>query len=144
MFLATTESEALHWQYYANPATPVGSRVSAASYLRCSVIATDGDGEWVSLYMEGVAPTELPSGQKADYNVAVLANGTEFRILHKSLHPKVDIVQTVPFKTAGGESLARLTIFTDGRIRCQAISTAFSGKTQMPGAISAHWYNLKN
>src|SRR4051794_20222047 len=86
------ETGTVSWQYYAGntalggPVRPVGMKAN----IRCSVISSDGDGEWVCLYVDAVPMAKLPEDKNADTCRPLQKDGKRFKLTSPTLLPDSD------------------------------------------------------
>lgn len=139
------ETGVVSWQYFieksavGDPIPPAGSKTN----IRCSVISSDGEGDWVCLYVDAVAKTNLPDTKGADSCRPVTKDGKPFKLTNAALFPDSDTTQLVPFVSSRTETAYKLTVKKDGTIAFELIGPTFHGETSMSGAASMCWYVSK-
>jgi hypothetical protein len=136
------ESGTVSWQYYhgttalGDPVQPAGTKAN----IRCSVIASDGDGAWVCLYVDAVPRSKLPDNKDADACRPLDKDGKQFKLTNPALLPDSDTTQLVVFHSGNIETTYKLMIKTDGSIGFEIVRPTFAGDTSMSGAASVCWY----
>jgi hypothetical protein len=139
------ETGTVSWQYYAGttalggPVPPVGAKTN----IRCSVISSDGDGEWVCLYVDAVPKFTLPAGKNAEVCLPLGKDGKPFKLANPALLPDSDTTQVVAFVSNSHETIYKLIIKKDGSISFEQVGPTFAGDTSMSGATSVCWYVSK-
>jgi hypothetical protein len=139
------ETDTVLWQYYAGntalggPVRPVGTKAN----VRCAVISSDGDGDWVCLYVDAVPRSTLPDGKNADVCRPLGKDGKPFKLTSPALLPDRDTTQVVAFHSGSTETMYKLVIKTDGSISFEIAGPTFAGDTSMSGAASVCWYVSK-
>jgi hypothetical protein len=139
------ETGTVSWQYYTgttalgSPVQPVGTKAN----IRCSVISSDGDGDWVCLYVDAVPKSTLPDGKNADVCRPLGKDGKQFKLTSPTLLPDSDTTQVVAFVSNSTETTYKLVVKKDGSISFEHIGPTFAGDTSMSGAASVCWYVSK-
>ncbi|OWK43896.1 hypothetical protein [Fimbriiglobus ruber] len=139
------EAGTVSWQYYSGTSA-VGSPIQPAeakANIRCSVISSDGDGDWVCLYVAAVPKSVLPGNASADTCRPVGKDGKPFKLTNTALLPDHDTTQLVPFDSGNTEAAYKLVIKKDGSISIETIRPTFAGETSMTAAASVCWYVSK-
>jgi len=139
------ETGTVNWQYYMGT-TAVGDLVPLAgtkANVRCSVISSDGDGEWVCLYVEAVPKSTLPDGKNADFCRPISKDGKPFKLTNPALLPDSDTTHLVAFVSGSAETPYKLMVKKDGTIEFEIVGPNFAGVTSMSGAASMSWYVSK-
>src|SRR5262249_55765167 len=136
------EAATVSWQYYAGnnavgaPVQPVGTKAN----LRCSIISSDTDGDWVCLYVDAVPKSMLPAGKNADSCRPLGKDGKPFKLTRAALLPDSDTMQVVAFVSNSLETTYKLMVKKDGSISFEVIGPNFAGDTSMSGGASVCWY----
>jgi hypothetical protein len=139
------ETDTVSWQYYSGntavggPVQPVGTKAN----IRCSVISSDGDGEWVCLYVDAVPKSTLPDGKNANACRPLGKDGKPFKLTNPALLPDSDTTQVVVFVSNSIETTYKLVVRKDGSISFEIVGPTFAGDTSMSGAASVCWYVSK-
>lgn len=139
------ETGTVSWQFYAGttalggPVQPVGLKTN----IRCSVISSDQDGEWVCLYVDAVPRSTLPDGKNADVCRPLTRDGKPFKLTNPALLPDSDTTQVVAFVSGNLETMYKLVVKRDGTISFAIIGPTFAGDTNMSGAASVCWHVSK-
>jgi hypothetical protein len=130
------------WQYYSGKNT-IGDPLPAAgtkANIRCSVISSDGDGDWVCLYVEPVPKSKLPDSKSANACRPIGKDGKAFKLNNLALLPDSDTAQVVSFVSGEAETTYKLLVKQDGTISFEVLGPTFVGDTSMSGAVSMCWY----
>jgi hypothetical protein len=139
------EKGVVNWQYYAGddavgePVQPAGAKAN----LRCSVISSDDEGDWVCLYVDAVTKSTLPAGMNADACRPLGKDGKPFKLTNPALLPDRDTTQVVVFVSGDVETTYKLVVKQDGSIAFEIVGPTFAGDTSMSGAASMCWYVSK-
>jgi hypothetical protein len=139
------ESGTVSWQYSAGttalggPVQPVGTKAN----IRCSVIASDEDGDWVCLYVDAIPKSTIPDNKNADTCRPLGKDGKPFKLTNPALLPDSDTTQVVAFVSGNVETTYKLVVKKDGTISFAMMGPTFTGDTSMSGAASVCWYVFK-
>jgi hypothetical protein len=139
------ETGTVGWQYYTGttavgvPVPPVATRAN----IRCSVISSDGDGDWVCLYVDAIPKSTLPDGKNADACRPLGKDAKPFKLTNPALLPDSDTTQLVAFVSNSIETVYKLVIKKDGSVSFEMVGPTFAGDTSMSGAASVCWYVSK-
>jgi hypothetical protein len=139
------ETGTVSWQYYAGemalgaPVPPAGTKPN----IRCSVIASDADGDWVCLYVDAIPKSTIPDGKNAEACRPLAKDGKPFKLTNAALRPDSDTTQVVAFVSNSQETTYKLVVKTDGSISFGILRPTFAGDTKMSGAASMCWYVSK-
>jgi hypothetical protein len=139
------EAGIVSWQYFAgeaaigDPVRPAGTKAN----LRCSVIASDEEGDWVCLHVGAVSQSALPEGMNADACRPLGKDGKPFKLTNPALWPDSDTAQAVVFASGDVETTYKLMVKKDGTISFEIVGPTFTGDTSMSGAASMCWYVSK-
>ncbi|OWK40893.1 hypothetical protein [Fimbriiglobus ruber] len=139
------ETGTVSWQYYSGH-TAVGGPVrpvEAKANIRCSVISSDGDGEWVCLHVGAVPRSTLPDNTSADACHPLGKDVKPFKLTNPALLPDNDTTHLVVFVSGNAESPYKLVVKKDGNISFETVRPTFAGDTSMSGAASVCWYVSK-
>lgn len=137
----TKERATVTWAYFAGEDKKlIETKGSDKPNIRCSVIASDDDGDWVCLFVDSFPEITLPEGVNGDTIRPLLKASDEFKLKSARLRPKSTVAQTVSFVSASLESEYKLTIKPDGTVRFESTSITFYGKTKLSGSVSATWF----
>lgn len=139
------ETGTVSWQYFAgntavgDPVQPAGAKAN----IRCSVISSDGDGEWVCLYVDAVPRSKLPEDLNVNACRPLGKDGKPFKLTNPALLPDSDTTQVVAFVSGNAETTYKLLVQKDGSVGFEVVGPAFAGDTRMSGAASVCWYVSK-
>lgn len=142
---AAKETGIVSWQYYAadtavgSPVQPTGMKAN----IRCAVIASDGDGSWVCLYVDAIPKCKLPEDKNANVCRPLEKDGKQFKLTNSALLPDTDVTQVVAFVSSNTETTYKLVVKKDGSVSFTVVGPTFAGDTSMSGATSVCWFVAK-